>query len=374
VVTGCSKDEQRLYSERFEDGICVLSYRQNTPPERDLFVVGDSLTFGAEQSEETYLLAYARFVGRLPDGSVVVNDFMSGQIHRFSSEGAWIGAFGRKGPGPMEFGTSFHPYILNGDIYVWVPSNLRLLRFSPEGEYLDGRHSMIRMGTSPLPIGPPEEGPFLTIYRSVTSPRRGIETATTRFAVLRVNAGLSQADTLHYRQGQAQGFWIGSEYAYQPFEVLFPAFAVSHGRPLALAKVDQYRIDFLSVVKGDSFAVELPIEGPPVSNEQIEEEMGIYVRVGAEEAARRGIRFPERLPAIRWMIWDESGRLWVEDYHPVETLGEGRHYNVFDETGHWLFSQELPHRPTAIFSDGYFLDAENNDGEPVVRFYALLRR
>ena len=80
AAPGCSGGGEEPYTERIENGARVLSYRENLPPETNPLEVGDPVTYGSGQSEDTYLLAFASFVGRLEDGTVLVNDLMLGTV------------------------------------------------------------------------------------------------------------------------------------------------------------------------------------------------------------------------------------------------------------------------------------------------------
>ncbi len=369
VLSSCAKEHEGSYIERIEDGIRVLAYTQGIPPEENPYTIGNPITYGAGQSEDTCLLVSAGFSGRFSDGTVLITDFREGRLHRFSPEGEWLSAFGRLGPGPYEFGTHPGPFLVNDEIRVWVSSTQRLLRFDRRGNYLDGLHSDVRTGMAPVPVSAGSEEGYITMYSSMTMPDPDSNVAAIRYGVFHLSADLSESDTLLYREGEAQGFWIGSSFNLQPFEALFPTHAAAPDLPIARGHLQEYRIDFMSAEGTSLFALEIPIEGVRITDEEKEQEIARFRRSGQEETARRHLRFPDRKPAIRWMIWAGDGRLWVEDYSEVPGDENGRHYHIFTAAGEWVAGQVLPGRPTAIMGDGCYRSGENDAGEPVVRFY-----
>ncbi len=372
-LTACAQQSSAPFEERLENGVRVRAYTQPIPPVVNPYTVGDPITYGSGQSEETYLLSSAGFAGRLPDGVVLVTDLREGCLHRFAPDGRWLGSFGRPGPGPQEFGRFPQPVVVGDEILVWVPANQRLLRFESGGTFLEGRHCEVRIGSAPVPVSGTAGSEYITLYSSLMMPYTGVETATVRYGVFQVNTELTRSDTLLYREGQGEGFWIGQGFNLQPLQPLFPPWAVAPDRPLALGWTDRYRIDFIPLQGQDSLAVELPLEGPLVTDEEKETEIARYRRRGNEETARRHLEFPDRKAAIRWMVWAGDGRLWVEDHTPVPGEEEGRHYNLFTAAGEWVASQVLPDRPAAVMGDGFYRNEENEAGEPVIRFYPFER-
>ncbi len=95
-----------------------------------------------------------------------------------------------------------------------------------------------------------------------------------------------------------------------------------------------------------------------------------------ETAARARIPFPDTLPPIGRMMWDGTGRLWV--FHAqgaeAEEAGEPRRATVLDAEGRWLFDQHLPVLPDRIEGGLFFLDTEDEQGQPVVEVYRLVER
>ncbi|MFC1529225.1 hypothetical protein ACFL6R_00735 [Gemmatimonadota bacterium] len=370
-AVGCSNSADLPYLERMDGGIRVLEYTSAIPPLNNPYVPGDPVTYGENQREDTFLLNGAEFIDRLESGVVLVNDFRDGKIHRFASDGEWLGSFGQKGPGPHEFGLGYLPYLYNNQIFAWVGSSQRLLQFDALGEYLGGRRSEFLTGAPPVPLTSDPQDGFFAYHRRVMSPQSTSTTATSYFTLFRVHQDLVQADTLYHYEREIEGFYTGTMYSYQPYQPLVQPFAFSTDLPFAFGRTEHYRIELIPVDGVDTLAIELPVNSPSIPAEEKQRSIERYSRYGWEEEARRHIRFPGRLPAIRWLIWDAEDRLWVEDYQPVSVHEDGRHYNIFTSEGVWIASQDLPVRPEAIFSDGYYMNTENEAGEPVVVFVPM---
>jgi hypothetical protein len=141
--------------------------------------------------------------------------------------------------------------------------------------------------------------------------------------------------------------------------------------------------------------VRIAAEGPPVRVHishpeqwavRTFDETGTLTRVVALAAPREPIaqdaardldaRFaiPDSLPAIRSIVADAEGHLWLEERSDGHGRGSG--YQILDPSGRWLGRVERPEALTAVFEIGtdYVLALEGDEwGVQRVKMYRLIR-
>jgi hypothetical protein len=357
-----------------DNGIKTIHYTTRAKPLYKSVLLGDPVVFGSNQSAETYLLAEAAYVGEDSNGNILINDEKSGRIHIFDASGTWQHSFGSTGQGPQEFGLTYEPYLANGELLVWNIYNLRLLRFSTAGEFLSVWTSKVPIGTEPVPMGNDNRGPFTTFHLNTHHSQNALSDMQSEMTLLQVDLLSTAMDTLFYNSRDNRVAMLAGAIAYHPFTVLYLPHAVSPRLPLAIGEVHAFVIRLIPLQGGQRLFIELSKNAEPLPDDIREDEIVRFRRYGLEEAARRNLEFPNNYPFIRWMLWDSIGRLWVENYEKSQMYEMGRHYEIFNKEGDWLFSQDLPGRLAGANKLGCYINDFGDSGEPVVRFYACTWR
>ena len=147
--------------------------------------------------------------------------------------------------------------------------------------------------------------------------------------------------------------------------------------PIAWSYGYEFRVDFMDPDDMTRWAVTIPHEVLPLSEEMKESQLRSYERLTSSNEARRKVTFPDRLPhlnSIEDLRWDLSGRLWVQEYRDHTATESMYRFYVFSRDGKWLFRQDLPIRPWLITEDGFYGRATDDEGNPLVQFHRLVRK
>ena len=328
---------------------------------------------------DTYLLTSARIAGTTPEGEFIVDDPREGRIHRFAPEGTHLDVFGRKGNGPGELGQFFHFTIVDST-RLEVAAGNRVLRFSFEGAYLGERRpeggSQLTMLAAGLPNPVVWEGQraYISNIRRSFVPREGETTSPYDILLQVVDDSFLAVHSIVDSTLDSERIRLpGNRVAFKPFDTELQA-AAAAWQPVAWnwGPVSD-RIDLLDTATMERRAVIIPWSREPVAEADREKVYSSYS--GEQEAAARArIPFPDTLPPIDVMMWDGTGRLWVVHYQgaEAEAAGEPRRATVLDAGGRWLFDQHLPAVPDRIEGERFFLNTEDEEGQPVVEVYRLV--
>lgn len=142
--------------------------------------------------------------------------------------------------------------------------------------------------------------------------------------------------------------------------------------PIAWCYGREFRVDFLDPENGSRWAVVIPHEPLPISEELRESRITMYERLTRSERAASQLEFPDHLPFVDSaydLLWDSQGRLWVQEFRDHTAEGAPYRYQVFSGEGEWLFRQDLDHHAWIISDDGYYSREHDGEGAPIVRFY-----
>ncbi len=372
----CGGHEETGYLREVVGGVTSLHYLGDLPPRVDPYRVVPAAVFGADQSDDTYLLVAPMIMGVDPAGTVLIGDARAGVVHRFDPSGTHLGSFGRRGKGPGEFGTITTVVFPGDTLAVLDSSNRRISCYDRTGAYL---------GQFLLP-------PELTGTNQELTLLPGGGFAVFRYDGRGLSGSFQDAITFQW-QYRLDRWWphpnrieavldttyltrwpiLGNKYLSSPFQHEDHAeFALSGGR-LAWVDSGDYRIVILNARDGGRIELTLPVQGPAVTGPEIEAFIKSYAAQRYPEEGLRRLDYPDRMPAIGEMFWDRRERLWVMRYrtYAAEEEGDPYRFDVFDPDGDWLFSQSLPQEPFYFDQDGYYRYEELEDGTPVVRFYRL---
>ena len=126
-----------------------------------------TVTIGAVEGEEPYLLHWIRNAFRLSDGRIVVANGGTDEVRVFTATGVHLASWGGKGPGPAEFGSLYRAEPWPGDsIVAWYSGNYGISFFDAGGNL---GHSFVLRGDMeqrwmrPSPVTVRRDGSILSV-------------------------------------------------------------------------------------------------------------------------------------------------------------------------------------------------------------------
>lgn len=125
-----------------------------------------TVSIGAVEGEEPYLLHWVRNAFRLSDGRIVVANGGTEEVRVFTATGVHLVSWGGKGPGPAEFGNLYRAEPWPGDsIVAWYSGNRRISFFDAGGNH--GRSVVLRGDVErwkrPTPVTVRRDGSILSV-------------------------------------------------------------------------------------------------------------------------------------------------------------------------------------------------------------------
>ena len=297
------------------------------------------------------------------DGRVYVAETTTNEVRVFSPEGRHERTFGRRGGGPGEFASLYSLAWLGDDLAAMDPGNARISLLSPEGEWRGTiRHSAITGGANVVRLHPLGEEGF---YAPVIDPARP-RLPWARFT------GEGPLDTIPVPGPPPDARQTGVV-CHRPdggitFINLPDSPGIVYGFPppggrMAVSWTEEYRIalirgegDTVRVVTRDKtsppYPDELWEEGLRPWNELRENFPGATCDPGAP-------RRPSHRAALRHLMFDEAGRMWVE-----AAEGAGFVWEVFGPEGRLLGRIQAPPRAEGIppyVRDGRLYQVETDE-------------
>ncbi len=363
------------YTETTIEGVTVRTCLDPAPPRVDPYLVTSAAIIGSDQSEDTYLLAGANFLGLSRSGLLVVSDSRSGRFHLFTPDGVHRGSFGRSGQGPGEF-SPMARFLFDGEAIHIFDRGLRrrtlldldgsirsLTRYPEEFTDLGATHPAAF-------LGPWENRSYLCELK-----QRSSRTNTFTFRIAVRDTALHETATLIDTVYSPGVVIVGVDSRHHPFVLGWPASAVANDLPVAWSWGREFRIDFIDLTDQSRRAVIIPHQALPVTPEHREDYLSrYYEREGLIEEARRKLPWPDLFPHLEYMTWDTAGRLWVLEYRDPLREDAPWIYQVFARYGAWLFRQELPVRAGDMQEGGMYVSEVDDEIGPVIRFYRFEER
>ncbi len=379
LTNSCASKKDTGVTERSVNGILERVYHDPTPPAVDPYLIEESTLFGTDQGGDTYLLTLPSPHTLADDGTLYVIDARQTAAHMFSPDGRHLGQFGRKGQGPGEFQVLQDLTLDDGKLYTNDPFGRRITVMN-----LDG--SLIEVVSFPddvpvtrfiVPYGFEDGRGYILIEKDVRYPFVQEETPRTQFLILHMDHSLKISRTLLDSIGTFQHVMLGERPLSQPFASLTPATGIAPDMPIAWSYGHEFRIDFMDPDDLTRWAVTIPHEPLPVSNEIKEREIAMYDRLSRSTEASSKLSFPGYLPhiaALDDLRWDLSGRLWVLEYRDSTVRESPYRFYVFSKDGRWLFRQDFPKRPWLISEEGFYTRASDDEGNPLVQFNRFVKK
>jgi len=329
------------------------------------------IVFGAPSGEEIPLERPSGEMGLDDSGRLYIWDAGTRDIRFFESDGSLLGSMGRYGDGPGEFRGVRALSILGSRLYAFDGPRRRMLVYGLNGTLQD---EMVYPGDEILlEVIPFTAGTTVSFvgYLSRMSAVVGGDDSY-RYSILLLDSELRVtdviADSTHARPLR-EAAYVGN-----PFERRMAIFTMQPYSPLAWTQGPDYRIDCLDPRTGASWTLEAAGRRRKVGPESKQSYLAQYEGRPDEERVRRTVEFPDHLPEIGNLIWDDRGRLWVWVYERLYESQGTYLFDVFDVEGMFLFSQQLPAHPILIEDGALYVWDELDDGSPVIRQYILEER
>jgi hypothetical protein len=310
------------------------------------------------------------------EGRIYVADNMASEVRVFGPDGSYVLTIGRRGGGPGEFGDLYSLAWLGDELAAMDPSNARIGRFSRQGTWIDGiRHypitgpgTFIRLHPladqgfyAPVIAAGHSRLPFVRI--TPTGPADTIPAPTPPEGVRTYGVRCDRPD------GGIQFISIPEA----------PATLFSYPPPggqIAVAWSQEYRIarigpngDTVSVVHREHDPVPYPDSLWQVALEPYERMREQFPGSRCEPAAPER---PASRAAIRDLLFDDTGRMWVEA--ATET---GLVWEVFAQSGSLIARFAAPERATSVPAyvrgDKLYQVEVDEDGVQYVAVYRLER-
>lgn len=134
-----------------------------------------TVSIGAVEGEEPYLLHWVRSAFRMPDGRIVVANGGTDEVRVFTGTGTHLVSWGGKGQGPGDFGDLYRADPWPGDsVVAWYSGNRGISFFDATGNL--GHSFVLRSDLDrwmrPRPLAVQEDGTILSVVGEVDSSLR----------------------------------------------------------------------------------------------------------------------------------------------------------------------------------------------------------
>ena len=334
-ITACTAAEAPVATATVEDsaGVRVVTH-ESLVPTGNLQIVPEPQTW-IRGDEQVTLFEDIGVVAVLSDGTVVVGDRGSRQLHAFTLDGDYLWSAGREGDGPGEFRVINTLLVTSGDTILVLDGRLsRLTLFSQTGQ-LERVQTLDRVAGAPVAVfssgellyqrqtasGDAVDGlrsyqGYWTLGDVSGGAQRPLLTAPGRDTYVMTGEGVMMSVTLRRPHVAARG------------DGFF--FALSD-RP----QVDHYDLTgrLVSSIRFSTVTEPLTEEDGRLLRESLiapfPEEMRNPVRGAARE-----LPVPERWPPVADLLTDTEGRVWVQAYER-EWAPELR-WHVFASDGRYI--------------------------------------
>ena len=321
----------------------------------------------------------------LSDGRVAVADMGSSQVRFFDPDGRYLSRIGQAGDGPGEFRQITGLFRLPDDRLAVKDRGARIHLFRPDGTLLGA----VQLGDVVIELDPvtfhenppanvvvvswPDDSSFVgyeSTQPTLSATREFEESETLERAYVRFTVGGSDG-----RGGEAPASVDrrGTFSASDGQEIVRLAAETFHPHPRNVVLAEVFGAAVYHSTTDDALILGLSAPGElhwytldgrleriarrvwsdrPVTSDMIEG----YVRRSSPplpEALARERTFGERLPAFSALRVDEGGHVWVREYEPehaaatmqyIRTPDGPSNWSVFDATGRWMGTVELPPR------------------------------
>lgn len=298
-----------------------------------LLVTGDQLY-------DRKAAVYSLDVGILPNGNVLVLDTGNRRVLRFRPDGAYIDSFGEPGDEPGQFVSPLFLDIANDRVYVLDSGLNRVTEFDTAGIFLSRFEVDLRglAGTTPLfEAGGPDQ-----VYIAAEPVPFLAEVRDTGQAVIYrldmsgniVDTAATYLPTTWTRIDREEG---GSSFV-KPRLAPVPVISATPGA-IVLNIGARYLIELRAPNGSLQRRIARQYENvaaTPAIRDSVLNEMSKVPGALPREALEL-VPFAPVVPAIQGLVLDDQGRLWVNAY-----TGEATRRDIFDAEGQYLGAVYLP--------------------------------
>lgn len=289
---------------------------------------------------------------RTGDGGLVVADWGSRELRFFDGAGELVRRVGREGGGPGEF-RGIGGLVEDGDsLLVWDPRELRLTILGLDGN-LKSMRSLKELSAGPLRIYKPIgllRGGVVFFKNGSAAPPPGRNMA---YWDSTPNLWIGPGGGIDTLAGYAGLDMYAGERGWRRLPFGRWTVAAVHGGRFYISDTGDYEIR----VHGESgelrSLIRRDFEPPALTEATLDGWLDrLFERAreagASEEILDRERRFlyeemdyPERLPALKQLVTDDVGHLWVQRYGTSPMIGS-KVWDAFDPSGRWLGPVEMP--------------------------------
>ncbi|MEX1181714.1 MAG: 6-bladed beta-propeller [Gemmatimonadota bacterium] len=342
--------------------------------------VTDSLVLESEVGhgpEPEAQFGYVLAARRSSAGRLYVLDAMSRRLAAFDSTGRHVRDLARNGEGPGEFRRAAALALLQDMPVVWDQQLWRITRFDADGQVL-GMHSAPPRGeTGWLPSVASAGDTWLYLDQEIESPadsgadvHGGIVRAVAR--LLKWKPGADWEPVAEFPGMEAALDPVAGTLSVAPFPAR-PLWAPAADSSFWYADSRAYRVRRITF-QGDTIAsIDVPREGPPVSDAAWSDFVGGRQRELSTPAARERARLPRpaTLPVLQHLLSSAQGDLWLQ-LQPPDTAHDAE-WHVYAPDGNPRYVLRIPRDVQVLSVDaGHIVTlAEDSLGVQIVRTYRL---
>ena len=345
-TAACQEDHQGstgLWSETTDSaGIRIVENARPPEGSRLPWRIGPepTVSIGAREGEEPYLLYIVRDAMMLPDGRIIVANGGSGELRMFDALGTHLATWGGEGEGPGEFDNLSQIEPWPGDsIAAWFAPQLGISVFDAEGNYTRTFTLAAAPGTPPWV----RFWPFASSDGSILS----VKTADTVVVQLhdgegkvRSSLGVHEgSDQNVVNEGTDREIVIGTIFGGRP--VWEP-----WGDLVVITTTSRYELRAFTRDGVPARIVRRGHEPRAPSEAEIEAEIQtrpMVAQVGAEPTRRPyHSSVAEHYPAFASVMSDALDHLWVREYEVPGEERPGSLWTVFDAEGRVQGFVEMP--------------------------------
>lgn len=347
------------------------------------------LELGGDAVEGDEAFAEISAARLLPGGELLVADPGQSRVSRFAEDGRPIGSFGGEGDGPGELGRAagfggmgVGPGLgldrLDDGTLLVLDRGLGVHAFDADGGFLRLERRSGTVGGINLNVADVRtvlgDG---TLVLSSVDPRAG-----------RREVGVVPPESRNFERIEVMEFAVptaagGPTMIGSPF-VARGAVAVRSGPSPAIfvSSGQEPEIRVLDLEGQVTRILRYRLEQPDTRDFLPELRAALEARAGDAEARRARLAafdqldHPERVPALRSLLWDETGHLWIERFALPGEEGDPL-FDILDAEGRWLGTVPVPLSPlgdlVAVGTDRILVRDRDALGSPMLRVHRLHR-
>lgn len=363
VLVGCDRgSDTSTYAVRDSADVRIVESSAPFWGDGDGWTVSPEpvLQIGVVEGAEEYQFSFINGLFE-EDGRIVVGDFRSSEVRFFDLEGSYLGAFGRQGDGPGEFGQLQWVWGYRGDSLVaWDQRGRRLSFFDRDGTFVRSVAAAPVVRPEPAAgaeqviwtvggLGRPlADGTFLGFSGETFRGRLG-ERVVGEGYFIRFSAEGDSLGSLGPFGGEMEIRDFGQRPMIQtPFARL--ALSAPHAGGVYVTPGAALEVHDLSFERGLQRIIRASHLDLRATDEHIRDFMDSErlrlaesAEPGAIERALAEVRFPATIPPSAQIEVDAEQHLWVRHYKLRSTPGPEQ-WSVFDAEGVLLAVVETPER------------------------------